>query len=101
MPGNAPKLPVEPTVVVPPEIHLPSLQTGSLGDPFFKCHGGPPSSGTGSGGGVGSGSGGGVGWAVGRALVRDREGVLEAEYTVSVAALQPRAASIHRSQNFR
>ena len=55
-----PKLPVEPTVVVPPEIHLPLPQTGSLGDPLSSLVG-PPSSGTGSGGGIGSGSGGGVG----------------------------------------
>ena len=58
--NEQPKLPVEPTVVVPPEIHLPSLQTGALGDPFSNVMG-PPSSGTGSGGGIGSGSGGGVG----------------------------------------
>jgi periplasmic protein TonB len=55
-----PKLPVEPTVVVPPEIHLPLPQTGSLGDPLSSIVS-PPSSGTGSGGGIGSGSGGGVG----------------------------------------
>jgi periplasmic protein TonB len=55
-----PKLPVEPTVVVPPEIHLPMPQTGSLGDPLSSVVG-LPSSGTGSGGGIGSGSGGGVG----------------------------------------
>ena len=53
-----PKLPVEATVVVPPEIQLP--QTGSLGDPLSSVFG-PPSNGTGSGGGIGSGSGGGVG----------------------------------------
>jgi periplasmic protein TonB len=55
-----PKLPVEPTVVVPPEIHLPMPQIGPLGDPLSSILG-PPSSGTGSGGGIGSGSGGGVG----------------------------------------
>ncbi len=55
-----PKLLVEPTVVVPPEIHLPLPQTGVLGDPLSSVLG-PPSSGTGSGGGIGSGSGGGVG----------------------------------------
>jgi len=53
-----PKLAVEPTVVVPPDIHLP--QTGPLGDPLSNILG-PPSNGTGSGGGIGSGSGGGVG----------------------------------------
>ena len=55
-----PKLPVEPTVVVPPEIHLALSQTGPLGDPLSSILG-PPSNGTGSGGGIGSGSGGGVG----------------------------------------
>jgi TonB family protein len=53
-----PKLAVEPTVVVPPQIHLPV--TGQLGDPLSNVLG-PPSNGTGSGGGIGSGSGGGVG----------------------------------------
>jgi len=53
-----PKLAVEPTVVVPPEIKLP--QSGQLGDPLSAVLG-PPSNGTGSGGGIGSGSGGGVG----------------------------------------
>lgn len=55
-----PKLAVEPTVVVPPEIYLATLQTGPLGDPLSSVLA-PPSSGTGSGGGIGSGSGGGVG----------------------------------------
>lgn len=53
-----PKLAVEPTVVVPPKIQLPT--TGPLGDPLSSVLE-PPSSGTGSGGGIGSGSGGGVG----------------------------------------
>jgi len=53
-----PKLAVEPTVVVPPEIKLP--QNGRLGDPMSAVLG-PPSNGTGFGGGIGSGSGGGVG----------------------------------------
>ena len=52
-----PKLAVEPTVVVPPDIKLP--QTGPLGDPMAAV--GPPSNGPGFGGGIGSGSGGGVG----------------------------------------
>jgi TonB family protein len=56
--NDNPKLPVEPTVVVPPEIKLP--QVGQLGDPLSNVLG-PPSNGTGSGGGIGSGSGGGVG----------------------------------------
>ena len=55
-----PKLPVEATVVVPPEIHLLLPQTGALGDPLSSILI-PPSSGIGSGGGIGSGSSGGVG----------------------------------------
>jgi periplasmic protein TonB len=53
-----PKLPVPPTVVVPPQIKLP--QIGPLGDPLSAVLA-PPSNGIGSGGGIGSGSGGGVG----------------------------------------
>lgn len=56
----APKLPVEPTVVVPPQIELPSINIAQLGDPLANL-GNIPSSGTGSGGGIGTGSGGGVG----------------------------------------
>jgi TonB family protein len=54
-----PALPVEPTVLVPPEIKLPQVGMAQLGDPLGQI--GPPSSGPGSGGGIGSGSGGGVG----------------------------------------
>ncbi len=53
-----PKLAVEPTVVVPPNIPLP--QVGDLGDPMSKVFG-TLSNGTGSGSGIGSGHGGGVG----------------------------------------
>ena len=60
--NESPKLPVEPTVVVPPDILLP--HTGPLGDPLSSVLG-PPSNGTGSGGGIGSGSGGGVGSGTG------------------------------------
>jgi len=56
--NEAPKLAVDPTVVVPPNISLP--HTGQLGDPLSAVLG-PPSNGPGSGGGIGSGSGGGVG----------------------------------------
>ena len=56
----APKLPVEPTVVIPPQVKLPTVNMPTLGDPMAKIVG-PPSNGTGSGGGIGSGSGGGVG----------------------------------------
>ncbi|MGO9123870.1 MAG: energy transducer TonB [Terriglobales bacterium] len=53
-----PKLTAEPTVVVPPQIHLASTMP-NLGDPMSLP--GPPSNGTGFGSGIGSGSGGGVG----------------------------------------
>jgi TonB family protein len=54
-----PKLAVEPTIVVPPEVHLASNNMPNLGDPM--SHAVMPSNGTGSGAGIGSGSGGGVG----------------------------------------
>ncbi len=54
-----PKLAVEPTVIVPPEIKVAQLTLPNLGDP--KSSAIIPSNGTGSGGGIGQGSGGGVG----------------------------------------
>ncbi|MFI5116340.1 MAG: energy transducer TonB [Terriglobales bacterium] len=60
--NDNPKLPVLPSVVVPPELKLPTV--GALGDPLSKVIG-PPSNGTGYGGGIGSGSGGGVGSGTG------------------------------------
>ncbi len=54
-----PKLAVEPTVVIPPQVQLASNNMPNLGDPM--AHALLPSNGTGSGGGIGSGSGGGVG----------------------------------------
>jgi len=56
-----PKLAVEPTVVVPPQIKLAMNSMPNLGDPMAAIPNGPLSNGTGSGGGIGSGSGGGVG----------------------------------------
>ena len=56
--NDNPKLAVTPTVVLPPNIKLPTA--GELGDPLSRVMG-PPSNGTGSGGGIGSGNGGGVG----------------------------------------
>lgn len=58
-----PKLAVEPTVVIPPEVKLASNNMPNLGDPM--AHAILPSNGTGSGGGIGSGSGGGVGSGTG------------------------------------
>jgi len=56
-----PKLVAEPTIVVPPQIHLATNDLPNFGDPLSHLPSGPPSNGTGSGGGIGSGSGGGVG----------------------------------------
>lgn len=57
-----PKLTVEPTVVVPPQVHLAENHMPNLGIPSAApLPAAPPSNGTGSGGGIGSGSGGGVG----------------------------------------
>ncbi|MFY9948112.1 MAG: energy transducer TonB [Candidatus Sulfotelmatobacter sp.] len=58
-----PKLAVEPTVVVPPQVHLADNHMPTLGLPTAAAAlpSAPPSNGTGSGGGIGSGSGGGVG----------------------------------------
>src|SRR5690348_2050521 len=65
-----PKLPVEPTVVVP-SLHL--VQTGALGDPLSAILA-PPSNGLGFGGGIGSGSGGGVGSGTGPGVGPGRGG---------------------------
>lgn len=54
-----PKLVMEPTIIVPPDVPLPNVNMNVWGDPLAKI--GPPSNGPGSGGGIGSGSGGGVG----------------------------------------
>jgi len=58
-----PKLAVEPTVIVPPDIKVAQLNMPNLGDP--KSSAVIPSNGTGSGAGIGSGSGGGVGSGTG------------------------------------
>jgi len=54
-----PKLVMEPTLIIQPDVQLPNVNMPNYGDPFAKV--GPPSSGPGSGGGIGTGSGGGVG----------------------------------------
>ena len=59
--NDHPKLPMEPTVVVPPQVKLAQVAMPNFGDPKSAFPNGPPSNGTGSGGGIGSGSGGGVG----------------------------------------
>jgi periplasmic protein TonB len=59
--NEAPKLPMEPTIVVPPQLHLQQPNLPNLGDPLSHMPASIPSNGTGSGAGIGSGSGGGVG----------------------------------------
>ena len=59
--NDHPKLAVEPTVVIPPQIKLAMNTLPNLGDPMSRLPSAPPSNGTGSGGGIGSGNGGGVG----------------------------------------
>lgn len=54
-----PKLTMDPSLIIPPEIQLPEVSLPNYGDPLAKI--GPLSNGPGSGGGIGSGSGGGVG----------------------------------------
>jgi TonB family protein len=54
-----PKLVMEPTLVIQPDVKLPNVNMAQYGDPLAKL--GPASNGPGSGGGIGSGSGGGIG----------------------------------------
>jgi TonB family protein len=61
--NDNPKLPMEPTVVIPPDVKL-AYNMPNLGDPLSHIPG-PPSNGTGAGGGIGSGYGGGVGSGTG------------------------------------
>jgi periplasmic protein TonB len=69
-----PKLAAEPTVVVPPQIHMAQVNIPTLGDPLSHLPSGPPSNGVGSGGGIGSGSGGGVGVGEGPGVGAGRGG---------------------------
>ncbi len=70
--NNHPKLTTEPTVVMPPTVHLADNHLPNLGNPLSSVIG-PPSNGIGAdagigegaGGGIGSGSGGGVGPGLG------------------------------------
>jgi protein TonB len=69
-----PKLPVEPTVVVP-KVEIASSKIPNLGDPAAPAMPrAPASNGTGSGGGIGSGSGGGVGKGTGPGVGEGRGG---------------------------
>jgi TonB family protein len=72
--NDNPKLPVEPTVVVPPQVKVANAALPNFGDPKAVIPAGPMSNGTGSGGGIGSGSGGGVGSGTGPGVGPGRGG---------------------------
>jgi TonB family protein len=69
-----PKLAVEPTVVIPPQVKMAMNNLPNLGDPTSHLPSGPPSNGTGFGGGIGAGSGGGVGVGTGPGVGEGRGG---------------------------
>ena len=72
VPKESPKLIMEPTLVLPPDLRLPAIQMAQWGDPNGIP--GPPSNGTGSGGGIGSGNNGGIGAGDGPGLGPGRNG---------------------------
>jgi TonB family protein len=57
--NTAPKLMMDPSIIGPPDMAVPQVNSDHYGDPF--SHSGILSNGTGSGGGIGSGKGGGIG----------------------------------------
>jgi len=57
--NSNPKLTMEPSIIVPPDVTLPNVNMSQYGDPLGRL--GPASNGPGSGGGIGSGHGTGVG----------------------------------------
>jgi len=59
--NDHPKLAVEPTVVMPPQVKLMTNSLPNIGDPKSNIMPTLASNGTGSGGGIGAGTGGGVG----------------------------------------
>jgi TonB family protein len=65
--NEQPKLPVEPSIMAPPDIKLPNNNMPTVGNPMTTVVG-PASNGTGSGGGIGAGKGGGLGVGTGRGL---------------------------------
>ncbi len=71
--NDHPKLAVEPTVVMPPQVKL-AMNAPNLGNPTATMPSGPPSNGTGSGSGIGSGSGGGIGVGTGPGVGEGRGG---------------------------
>ncbi len=73
--NDHPKLTVEPTIVIPPQVKMNmAANMPNFGDPKSAVPMGPPSNGTGAGGGIGSGSGGGIGSGEGPGLGPGRGG---------------------------
>jgi periplasmic protein TonB len=72
--NDNPKLEVEPTVVIPPQVKMANNNLPNFGNPKAAIPAGPPSNGTGSGAGIGSGSGGGIGQGTGPGLGEGRGG---------------------------
>ena len=72
--NDHPKLAVEPTVVVPPQVKIAQASLPVFGDPKAVIPSGPPSNGVGSGGGIGSGAGGGIGSGTGPGVGPGRGG---------------------------
>jgi len=71
--NERPKLAVEPTVIVPPQVKMASNMP-NLGDPTSPAMPSLPSNGIGSGGGIGSGTGTGVGSGTGAGVGPGRGG---------------------------
>ena len=69
-----PKLTVEPSVVVPPQVHMANAALPNLGDLKSPIPAGPASNGTGMGAGIGSGTGGGIGSGTGGGVGEGRGG---------------------------
>lgn len=87
-----PKLAVEPTVVVPPQVQIASSVLPNLGDPHSIIPSGPPSNGIGSGGGIGNGIGGGIGSGEGPGVGPGRGGGMGGGvYRVGGGVSAPRA----------
>jgi len=72
--NDNPKLAVEPTVVVPPQVVMNHGNMPNLGDIKSPIPAGPMSNGTGTGAGIGSGSGGGIGSGTGGGVGEGRGG---------------------------
>jgi protein TonB len=86
-----PRLAIEPTVVVPPQVQIAHSILPNFGDPHSNIAG-RPSNGIGSGGGIGSGNGGGIGSGEGPGIGTGRGGGIGGGvYRVGGGVSAPRA----------